>query len=260
MALSDKDRRGFLLMGVAAAIVIVLVAARLALDRKPKPGADGCISPIVAETVVIVDHSESLTEQTKNEITARVMSHVDGRVKTNERVSVFYVTELSKKSLVPSFSRCKPPKEGNRAFEDVKKIQKVYQQDFIVPLRQAVNAATTTSNESPIAQAIIDISLSQYLRGAGNSLLVFSDMLENTPKFSLYKCSDAQAAISQFRQSRTGAQERPKFSKTSISLNIIPRPEVGKSTLKCRDQVWSWFFGDNEGAAAGLETSYLPGG
>jgi hypothetical protein len=260
MGMTSKDRKGYLLIGIAAAVIVALVAARIALDRKQKPDSDGCIAPIAAETVIVLDHSEAISAQTKAEIAARVRTHVEERTQTNERISVFYVTDLSKKSLSPAFSRCKPPKEGNRTYEDVKRIQKVYHQTFIEPLQQAVNAATITSSESPIAQALIDLSLSQYLRGPRNSLLIFSDFLENTSKFSLYKCSDPKIAIAQFRQSRTGAQERPKFAKTSVSLNIIPRPQVGKPTLQCREQVWAWFFGDNEGHSSVIEKDYLPGG
>ena len=90
-------------------------------------------------------------------------------------------------------------------------------------------------------------------------MLVFSDMLENTSKFSMYGCVDAKQAVTKFRESRKGAQERPHFRRTSVSLNMIPRLEVAKPTLKCRDQVWEWFFGDNEGAGARADIDYLPG-
>ena len=84
-------------------------------------------------------------------------------------------------------------------------------------------------------------------------------MLENTPKFSMYGCTDAKQAVARFRESRKGAQERPQFRNTSVSLNMIPRLDVAKPTLKCRDQVWEWFFGDNEGEGARSDIDYLPG-
>lgn len=259
MRLSDKDKKGLVLMAVAGLAIAALFAFKLAVGDKPKAGADGCVGSVSLETVIVLDHSETLTEQTRNEIVARAMNHVKDRVQVNERVTVFYVSDLSKKSLVPAFSRCKPPQDGNRAYENTKGIAKAYQRDFIAPLEATLKTAPSNAKQSPIAQALIDISLSQYLRGQTNSLLVFSDMLENTPKFSLYTCSDPQRAVALFRESRKGAQERPKFRHTGVVLNMVPRGDVSKSTLKCRDQVWEWFFGDNEGQGARSEVDYLPG-
>lgn len=259
MALTDKDKKGVLLMAVVVGLVLAVVAIKFAIGTPPKPGSDGCIGKVVSNTVIVLDHSEKLTEQTRNEIVARAMAHARDKTKTNERVTVFNVSELSKKSLSPAFSRCKPPQDGNRAYENTRSIEKAFKRDFVDPLQAVLNIAPTDAKESPIAQALIDISLSQYMRGEKNSLLVFSDMLEHTPKFSLYSCGDSKQAVTLFRESRKGAQERPQFRHTNITLNMIPRQDIGKATLKCRDQVWEWFFGDNEGSGARSAIDYLPG-
>jgi hypothetical protein len=238
MTISNKDKRGYQLIALAGAIIVTIVAAKIGLGNKPRAGPDGCVGQPSAETVVVLDHSESITDQTRNEIIARTMAHVRDKAAINERITVFYVTEVSKKSLLPAFSRCKPPQEGNRAYENVQGIAKNYQRDFTVPL---------------------EASLSQYLRSERNTLLVYSDMLEHTPKFSVYQCTDPSKVISQFRESRKGAQERPEFSQTRVVLNMVPRVDIAKSTLKCRDTVWTWFFGDNEGRSASLDIDYLPG-
>ncbi|OYT89005.1 MAG: hypothetical protein CFE46_00795 [Burkholderiales bacterium PBB6] len=259
MAISQKDKRGYQMMAGAALVIAAMFALKLTLGTKPPPATDGCVGTPTSETVVVLDHSEELAKQTLDEITKRVMRRVEERVQTNERVTVFYVSELSKKSLVPAFSRCKPPQEGNRAYENAKGIAKVYKTSFLDPLGAAIKVAPANAKESPVAQALIDISLSQYLRGRQNTLLVYSDMLEHTPKFSLLHCTEPSKTIALFRQARSGAQERPKFERTSVVLNIVPRLNIPATTLKCRDQVWAWFFGDNEGQGAGLETDYLPG-
>jgi hypothetical protein len=259
MTISDKDRKGYLMIAAAGFVVVIFFVAKLALGNKPKPGADGCFSPNAAETVLVLDHSEALSDQTRNEIAARAMAHVRDHVVTNERVTVFFVSQLSKKSLLPAFSRCKPPQDGNRAYEDSKGISKAYQRTFLEPLDVVLKTAPSNGKESPIAQALIDISLSQYLRGKRNTLLVYSDMIESTPKFSLYTCVAPQQSVALFREARKGAQERPKFSNTSVVLNIIPRQNISKATLKCRDEVWGWFFGDSDGQGSRLDLEYLPG-
>jgi hypothetical protein len=89
---------------------------------------------------------------------------------------------------------------------------------------------------------------------------VFSDMLENTKRFSMYRCSAPDAAIAEYRASRVGAKERPTFKNTQVRLNIIPRLDQSRRTLACRDKLWVWFFGDNPGTNAGLDLDHLPGG
>jgi hypothetical protein len=260
MALTEKDRRGVMLLAFAAVAIAVLVGAKLATGGGPRPDADGCVGAVSRNTVILLDHSEALTEQTRREIAARALKHVSGHVAVNERVTVFTVSDVSRKSLVPAFSRCKPPDDGNRLYENTKGIQKAYDRDFVAPLTKALAVSPPNAKESPIAQALIDVSLSQYLRGKSNALLVFSDLMEHTPpKFSLYSCVDAGQTVARFREARRGAQERPKFANTAVYLNVVPRMDLPKASLRCRDQLWPWFFGDNEGSGAKAEIDYLPG-
>lgn len=260
MALSQKDKKGVVLLLAAGAAVLAMVGGKIATGNAPKPGADGCVGKVHANTVIVLDHSEAVTEQTRLEIAARALAHVNDKVQTNERVTVFQVSEVSKKSLVPAFSRCKPENEGNRVTQSVKAIEKAYKRGFLEPLEAVLKVAPVNAKESPVAQALIDVSLTQYLRGKENSLLVFSDLMEHTPpKFSLYGCVDAERVIPAFREAHKGAQERPAFRNTAVSLNVIPRSDVSRASLKCRDKLWTWFFGDSEGKGTKLDFDYLPG-
>lgn len=258
--LSEKDRKGLLLFGVVLLVLIAFGVAKVVLDRQPRPGPDNCIGEPSRSTVVVLDHSEGISEQTREEIVARAMRHIRDNVQVNERVSVFTVSQLSKKALRPVVSLCRPPEDGNRVYENIQLIRKRFQQNFEQPVRSALSTPVRGSSESPIAQAITDLSLSQFLRAQANSLLVFSDMLEHTPRFSLYGCRQAESVVSRYRDAVKGAKERPTFRNTAVSLNLIPRLDQSRETLRCRDVLWTWFFGDNEGPEARLTLDYLPGG
>jgi hypothetical protein len=255
-----KDLQGYALIVGVVVVLIAIFAVKLSQDVKPRAGADNCIGTPVANTVLIIDHSEQVSDQTRDEIMARAMARIRGHVKVNERVSVFTISDLSKKSLKPLVSRCRPPDPGNRMVTNPALMRKDLREKFEMPLQQSLAIAASDAKESPITQAITDISLSQYLRGDGNTLMVFSDMLENTRSFSLYRCPSASSVIAAYRESRRGAQERPQFKNATVLLNMIPRLEQSQETLKCRGQLWAWFFGDNSGSQAGLSLDYLPGG
>lgn len=258
--MSDKDRQGWFVLSGVGSVLIVAFLFKVSHESRPKPGPDNCIGPVTRSTVVVLDHSEETSDQTQLEVTARVLQHILNKVEVNERVTVFHITEVSKRNLAPAFSACRPPSSGNRLIERVQTIEEHFDRQFVEPLTKSLQVRPTESAESPIAHAIIDISLSEYLRSDNNTLLIFSDLLENTQRFSLYGCTDDKGVVQRFRESRRGALERPSFKNTQIVLNIIPRFNIGRMSLACRDYFWNWFFGDSEGKGAGVMIQHLPGG
>lgn len=257
---SKKDQHAIWLISGVVIAVISLLGTVAYVNGRPKPGPDNCVGNPDASTVILLDRSETVTRQTLDEIRARAMRYVLDSVQDNERVAVFAVDDSSGFSLTPLVSLCRPRKDGNRLTENVQVLAKQFSERFERPIDSALSQVTPTGKASPIAQAITDLSLSQYLKSQRNTLLVFSDMLENTASFSLYRCRSDGDVIRAFRDSRKGAMERPTFKNAKIRLNIIPRLDQSRATLGCRDRLWLWFFGDNPGANAALEFEYLPGG
>ena len=257
---TKKDQQGFVIIGSVSLVLIAIFALKAAIGTGPKPGPDNCIGDPASNTVVVIDHSDGVSRQTIDEIRARAQAWVRDSVGPNDRVTIFAVDELSQNNLTPLVSVCRPRRQGNRAIENVRALEKRFQTRYEAPLDSALRLAPGTSPQSPLAQSLIDVSLSHYLRGSRNTLLVFSDMMENTPRFSLYRCSSPESVVHAFRASRVGSQERPSFRNTMVRLNIIPRLDQSRSALECRDKLWLWFFGDNPGEHAGLSIDYLPGG
>ena len=247
-----------LLAGVGAALLAFFIW-KATNDNKTPPTSDNCVGQIQHSMVILVDHSEHATVQTHQEIIARALSRVK-QAQPNTLVTLFVVSRTSQEQLQPLFSACRPPEGGNPVVENVKVIRDRYERKFRLPLEKALSKRIEVSEASPLAQAITDISLTQFLRAEQNTLLVFSDMLENTKKFSLYQCATGHKAIQDFREVRRGAKERPQFKNTAIELNLIPRYDLPRTVLQCRDHFWNWFFGDNDGSNATFQVDFLPGG
>lgn len=260
---SAKDKQGWMLIACVGIVLLALGVGKAVLGSKPKPGLDNCVGSESANTVIVLDRSQGIATQTLNELVARAMAAI-AAAQENERISIFTVTSDSRRSLEPILSLCKPPKQANRLVEDVKRVQALYQDRFERPIRKSLEQPVGESAESPIAQVLTDLSVSKFLRADRNRLLIFSDMLEHTSRFSLYKCTAQDEVVSVYRQSRAGGVERPTFRNTSVSVNYIPRRprtdiSLSRETLRCRERLWTWFFGDNSGPDAGLTTDYLPG-
>ena len=256
---TDKDKKGLAIIALIAITLIGVLGYRQKVVLPPKPGPDFCAGPITANAVVLIDHSEAMTPQTMAEMESRVLQYARLEAVDNERFTLFTLDANSGKDMRPLASLCKPRSTGNRLIEDVRPLEK-NRKLFEDRLSKLLRLRPSDSPASPLAQSLIDFSLSQYLRGTTNTLLVFSDLLENTPEFSLYSCSSESEAISQFRKSRVGAIERPTFLNTKVRLNVIPRFDIDPDALKCRDRFWLWFFGDNQGENTSVRVDYLPGG
>ncbi|NDD12529.1 MAG: hypothetical protein EB072_07760 [Betaproteobacteria bacterium] len=223
-----------------------------------------CDPSVKSKTVILLDYSEDVSTQTKASIIGRAWKMIDEEVPEGELVSVFSLSKATKTDFKPLFSACKPRKTGSRTTEDVRRIRRDFEEKFMKPLRAELSAPIPGSDESPIAQALIDLSLDdlRFRSPDVTRLAVFSDFMENTSNFSMYKCSSPGEAVNQFRASRVGAVERPQFKNVDVRMHIIPRNNISRPALQCRDRFWMWFFGDNQGTCKNnscLTPDYLPG-
>ncbi len=218
------------------------------------------------KNVILIDGTDAVSRQTYDAIRSQINDFVN-KTPEGQLISVFEVNESSQTNLRPIFSKCKVRQQGNQLNEDVKAVEKLYQEKFVKPLNEAIEKVQFASRNSPIAQSISDINLSEYLQNSPSSkLIIFSDMVEYTDKFSMYNCKTPENMVEEYLQARAGSAGRPQFTKVKIELFLIPRSQLNKGNggtainqhiSTCRVFFWNWFFGDNE--AGGFNYQYLPG-
>ena len=91
--------------------------------------------------------------------------------------------------LRPSSDLCRPPSRGNDLYENNRKITKDFYQRFLVPVTATLEDSLTTEvgEQSPILETLQLISRSQEIDDGGRkTLIVVSDMLQNTAAFNHY--------------------------------------------------------------------------
>lgn len=261
-----QRQQAYLMFAIAAVVVVGVLVANLQLSRVEKPDAKGCRTKIDRDLVIVIDRTDKVATQTRAEILTRAMGAVRDLAKPGDRVSVFTVNALSRKNLAPDFVRCKPQSEGNPLYENPAALKRYYEANFEEPLASTLSTEISAAEESPIAEALIDLSRTEYLRAPrGAYLLVFSDLMQNSNAMSVYRCADGEAAVRRWRETRAAATQRPSFRNVWTTLNIVPRDGVASTTVTCRDYYWNWFFGDtkNDNAlspgTAALVPDPLPG-
>lgn len=259
----NKRSKAWIIIGASAAFFISILAAKRLLQPPPV-----CDPEIKSKTVILIDQSERVASQTADAIIQRSWEIVSNEVKVGERVSVYFLNKRTESDLAPSFSACKPRTQGNRLIEDDRRVKRDFENSFNKPLRAELSKPILGEGTSPIAQALIDISLDnlRFRSSDVTRLIVFSDFMEHGNGFSLYQCSDPFKAIASFRQTRGASVERPRFNNVDIRMHIIPRHGINKQQELCRDKFWMWFFGDHNGSCkkpsknpSCITPDYLPG-
>lgn len=254
---SKKDQQGYMIIGASVAVAFLGIVISILLPPKPT-----CDENPPRKTIIVLDQSEGIAQQTAEEIRKRARFWVQDSVQTGELVSIYPVSARSDTALRSAFSFCKPMRgaDANPIFQSPRRIEAVYQAKFAVPIDSVLRLPIVASDRSPLAQALIDLSLATSLKAdSASSLLIFSDLLENDRGFSVYSCSSAEEVVPRFLASRVGMTGRPTFRNTRVRLNVIPRKGLTLLQVKCRDRLWAWFFGDNSGELASVDLSSLPG-
>jgi hypothetical protein len=254
---SKKDQQGYRIIGATLLVTSLGIAGSIISSPKPT-----CSNNPPHKTVIVLDQSEGGAQQTLDAIGDRARRWLHDSVSIGELVSIYPVSARSDTALRSVFSYCKPKRgiEANHFFESPRRIEAVYQARFAAPIDSILRMPFLASTRSPLAQALIDLSLSASLKADSTaSLLIFSDLLENDRGFSVYSCSSVDEVIPKFLASRIGMTGRPTFRNTRVRLHVIPRRGLTPLQVKCRDRLWAWFFGDNAGDLASLDLSYLPG-
>lgn len=256
--MNSQRKKAYIIIGGSVTFLVGLLLLKVLITPAPV-----CDSKIKSKTVVLLDRSQGITTQTTEAIVNRTWQHIEDNVAVGELVTIYDLTEDSKKNLKPIFQACKPRTEGSQLTENAKRVKLEFQ-NFKKKLSAELGNPIAGSDESPIAQALIDLSLDtkNFQSPDVTKLLIFSDFMEHTKKFSLYKCTDGKQSIQQFRTSKTGSQERPEFKNVEVQMHLIPRDDISKAALQCRPLFWNWFFGDNKGSckkSSCLTPTYLPG-
>lgn len=206
MPLSSLDRRGiFILCGVGGVALTLLASVAMVMWARPIIGPDNCVyqdkrflrrAP-TDQTVILVDQSEALTDTHRRFALGFIKDYVadDARFSERSRIALFTFSKLNfespnSPSFRPSSDLCRPPSKGNELYENNRKITKDFYVRFLVPVTTALEQSLTTEvgERSPILETLQLISRSQEIEDGGRKTLVLvSDMLQNTAGFSHYR-------------------------------------------------------------------------
>ena len=258
MPLSRLDRRGiFILCGVGGVAVTLLASVMVVMSARPIVGPDNCVyrdkrllrrAP-TDQTVILVDQSEALTDTHRRFALGFIKDYVadDAQFSVRSRIALFTFSKLNfESSSSPSFRAasdlCRPPSQGNELYENNRKITKDFHLRFLVPVTTALEQSLTTEvgERSPILETLQMISRSQEIDDGGKkTLILVSDMLQNTAGFSHYR---ARRSYDDFVRSGFASDVKADFRDWNVIVVYLRRYRDRQLQQAAHVDFWQRYF------------------
>jgi len=192
--LGDKDKKGVLIIICCGLIFFSLGILSIYLSRERVDSDTLCLlnEPITGHTAILIDRTDPLNSKQTRWLKKEII-RIKVDLKTNEKLSIFLITNASDSFLRPIFSLCSPGsgKDANPLYENPKRIRKKFEAKFGKPLETALDPLTkgTSYQESAIFETIKNLTdESDFSQKINNrKIIIVSDMLQNVAAFSHYK-------------------------------------------------------------------------
>lgn len=180
------------LIGIIGGIAYAIISQPQGLDTDtlcPKDGAKG-------HYVLLVDKTDPLTFTQKQAFSVVVHELIEKRIPEGYLFSVFVLGEDFRETAAPIAELCNPGTGAEKSewSANLRKLRRQYEERFVGPLVKQTEAlvSTQSAKTSPIFEMMQLVGINAFrkhdVRGE-RRLIILSDMLHNTPQFSMYRGS-----------------------------------------------------------------------
>lgn len=239
----------FLIFGTLLSILVLaaLVGIGLYVTTK-KPSLDATtLCPAdgpVGHYVLLVDKTDPLTFTQRQAFNVLLRELVEKRTPEGYLLSVFVLGEDFKESAKPLVELCNPGTGSDKSelTANLKKLRRKYEEQFLAPMLDRTDdlVAQQSAKSSPIFEMLQLIAVNGFrshnVRGE-RRLFLLSDMLHNTPQFSMYRGTlDFQA----YSSSDYGRKTQVRLDGVDVELRyLINTPQF---QTKRNQLFWEEFF------------------
>jgi hypothetical protein len=191
-------------------------------------------------TVLLVDKTDPLNFTQKQAFSVRLQNMVTSEIPEGHLLSVFVLGESFQQSAVPILELCNPGSEQGKSelTANLKRLQTRFEERFIKPVRETEEllVATAPAKVSPIFEMIQLVGINGFQKHAiqgKKRLLMMSDMIHNTPQFSMYS---GNFDFEYFSKTDYGSKSMANLQ--GVDVNIIYL--LNTPRLQTRRQAYFW--------------------
>lgn len=208
----------------------------------------------VGHYIVLVDNTDPYSFIQREAFIQRLQRLAD-EIPEGGLLTVYALGEDFTEHANPVFDRCNPgdTTEKSEVTANLKRIQKRYEKDYRQPLTELAQSLLTNKSGkySPIFEMLQLVSIKGFKAhnvDGPKQLYVFSDMLANTPGFSMFK---TLPSFDSFKRSMYGSKSLTDFSGVEVRLNFL----INYHARQNRAQVvfWEQYFEQAGGDLAAVD-------
>lgn len=258
--MSRRRKKGVSVSTILATILLAIITVAIVLvslywtvlREKPSfdeathcPLVDEEIRPL-AHTVILIDKTDVLTPIQTDTLIQFLKQKVNYQMIPGELLSIYALGDNLARSRKPIFEVCKMRrgKDANELYENKRKIQEAFNEKFNGPVWQVINeltGITSSAKESPLFEMIQSIGVNsvQGINVDGpRRLIVFSDMLHNTSRYTMFRKG---IKYSDFEKSNYARELKTNLYGVEVELHyFINHPEYQKDMHN--PKFWKSYF------------------
>ena len=245
-----KNRRSKDIYGIISISIVVLIiiigTGYYYIENRPQNLNDENLCPSSGPQghyILLIDKTDSLNFTQKQSFNV-ILKDLVGNVPKGYLLSVFALGENFEETAKPLVELCNPG-DGSKESEltaNIGKLQAKYKSRFLEPVSAISESLLISESEklSPILEMVQLVGVNGFRKHGVNGerrLIIVSDMLHNTPQFSMYK---EKLSYADFSKLPYGRKTQSELLDVEIELHyLINRPELQtKRNLK----FWEDYF------------------
>jgi hypothetical protein len=199
--------------------------------------------------VVLIDNTSPFPFSQKAALAQRLKSMVLNDVPQGALVTLFLLGENYQQNDAPMFEKCNPGQWGekNHITNTQKFVDKDFNEKFAKPLDEVVRKIplNVRAKTSPIFEMLQIAGINGFKRSnvqGQKSLIIYSDMAANMPRFSMYK---VQSSYKDFAKTAYGQESiAPSLAGASVTINMLTAEPTAMPYNK-RAEFWAQYFSEN---------------
>ena len=243
-----QDREAVIIIAVVVAIVVSIFGFNIHQAGEAKRYDDRMCRtdrPLEGITAILIDKSDPMTDA---EVTAlqRRIRQISDKLRRNELLAIYILDGDNANNVAERFCLCNPGQgsSANVFFQNPAFIQQKYDTSFGAPLVKALSVLKSAQSTavSPIIEAVRALAdIDEFHKTPKHrSIVLISDMLQNTPLYSQYSNKITYDA---FAKSEYGQKMLPSLKDVTVDIEYVSQTKYKDAQTPEHQQFWKDFFG-----------------
>ncbi len=197
-----------------------------------------------AHTVILIDKTDPLNFVQKKAFQVLIENMIKEQIQQGELLSVYALGEDFTANDKPLIELCNPGDGSDKSelTANVKRLKQQYEERFLEPILNVANELTNieASKYSPIMEQIQMVAINSFQKlniQGEKKLIIFSDMLQNTSSYSMYK---SNLKYEDFSKLTYAQKVKPDLKNVKIELHYLmnsPKHQTNRHL-----HFWEYFF------------------